>query len=121
MVYHRNEGKIFYGGYYVKKKLLAILFGSALILAACGGGGDEGSGTDTASAGDPEKIYTQNCASCHGGNLEGGAGPELAAIGSKYSQEEITTIIETGQGIMPPKIIKGAEAEAVAEWLASQK
>ena len=117
----------------MKKKLLAILFGSALVLAACGGGGDEGGGdtggtdtndtdtTDTASAGNAEEIFKQNCSSCHGGNLEGGAGPQLSAIGSKYSADEIQNVIANGQGIMPPKIIEGDEAAAVAEWLASKK
>jgi cytochrome c551 len=116
----------------MKRKLLALLFGSALVLAACGGGGDEGAGddgavdegtndtTDTASA-DPDTTYQQKCSSCHGGNLEGGVGPELAAIGSKYSQEEIENIIANGQGAMPPKIIEGEEASAVAEWLASHQ
>ncbi|MBM4760872.1 cytochrome c551 [Bacillus sp. B15-48] len=107
----------------MKKKLLTVLFGASLVLAACGGGGDTGGGdggTDTASV-DPETIYKQKCSSCHGGNLEGGAGPGLAGIGSKFSQEEIENIIANGQGTMPPKIIQGEEATAVSEWLASNQ
>ncbi len=92
--------------------------GASLALAACGGGDDEGS--DTASA-DPETLFAQSCSSCHGGELQGGAGPELAAIGSKYSQEEIENIIANGQGTMPPKLLEGEKASAVAEWLAAKK
>jgi len=106
----------------VKKKLLfSLLMGASLALAACGGGGDEGGGDgDTASA-SGETLYAQTCSGCHGGNLQGGAGPELAAIGSKYSQEEIENIIANGQGSMPPKLLEGEEASAVAEWLAAKK
>ncbi|MBY0097088.1 cytochrome c [Mesobacillus maritimus] len=95
--------------------------GASLALAACGGGEDEGGGDgDTASA-SGETLYAQTCSGCHGGNLQGGAGPELAAIGSKYSQEEIENIIANGQGSMPPKLLEGEEASAVAEWLAAKK
>lgn len=112
----------------MKKKLLALLFGTSLVLAACGGGGDEaaepanngdaGAGATTANA---EKVYQQSCAACHGGDLTGGAGPALANVGSKYSQEEIESIIAKGQGIMQGGIIKGEEATAVAAWLAGKQ
>ena len=107
----------------MKKKLFALLIGASLALAACGGGEDDaGSGSDTtAGAGDAETFYNQKCSSCHGGELQGGAGPELAAIGSKYSQEEIEGIIANGQGIMPKELLKGEDASAVAEWLAGKK
>ncbi|WP_404329905.1 cytochrome c551 [Mesobacillus maritimus] len=106
----------------MKKKLLfSLLMGASLALAACGGGGDEGGGDgDTASA-NGETLYAQSCAGCHGGDLQGGAGPELAAIGAKYSQEEIENIIANGQGTMPPKLLEGEKASAVAEWLAAKK
>lgn len=107
----------------MKKKLFGLLFGASLALAACGGGGDdaaEGGGGETAKA-DPETLFAQSCSGCHGGELQGGAGPELAAIGSKYSQEEIENIIANGQGTMPPKLLEGEEASAVAEWLAAKK
>ncbi len=110
----------------MKKKLLALLFGTSLVLAACGGGGDNAAEpADTGDAGattaNAEKIYQQSCAACHGGDLTGGAGPALNAVGSKYSQEEIASIIEKGQGIMQGGIIKGEEATAVAAWLAGKQ
>ncbi|MBT2643558.1 MULTISPECIES: cytochrome c551 [Bacillaceae] len=104
----------------MKKKLLALLMGTSLALAACGGGGDEAGGGDTAGA-DPEKLYNQKCSSCHGGDLEGGVGPKLSDVGSRLSQEEIESVIANGQGSMPPKLLEGDDASAVAEWLANKK
>ncbi|MGV2939795.1 cytochrome c551 [Mesobacillus sp. LC4] len=104
----------------MKKKLLALLMGTSLALAACGGGGDEAGGGDTAGA-DPEKLFNQKCSSCHGGNLEGGVGPKLSDVGSRLSQDEIESVIANGQGSMPPKLLEGDDASAVAEWLANKK
>ncbi len=116
-----------------KKSLMALLLGSSMALAACGGGGEDageeggnngggGEGTEeTANAAQGEEVYQQSCVSCHGGNLEGGAGPALETVGSKYSKDEILNIIENGKGNMPPNIVQGEEADAVAEWLAAKK
>jgi len=114
----------------MNKKLLAALFGSALMLAACGGGGDDEEATQTndenggevTQANDAEKIVQAKCITCHGGNLEGqGDFPALNDVGSRLSEEEILTVIQKGQGNMPPNLVEGADAEVVAEWLAQQK
>ncbi|PLR91948.1 cytochrome c551 [Bacillus sp. T33-2] len=102
----------------MKKKLLGLLMGASLVLAACGGGEDA---KDSAGAGDPEKLYEQKCAACHGGDLEGANGPKLSDVGSRLSKEEIEQVIEKGQGAMPPKQLEGEDASAVAEWLAGKK
>ncbi|MCA0989041.1 c-type cytochrome [Guptibacillus algicola] len=82
---------------------------------------EESAGGDSAG-GEAEKIYSQNCASCHGGDLGGGAGPALEAVGGKYSKDEILGIIKNGKGGgMPAGLIQGKEAEMVAEWLAAKK
>ncbi|MGG1559676.1 MULTISPECIES: cytochrome c551 [Geobacillus] len=111
----------------MKWKLAAMFLGVSLALAACGGGGDnageknDGSngGGDTAAA--AEQIFKQNCASCHGQDLSGGVGPNLQKVGSKYSKDEIKNIIANGRGAMPAGIIKGEDADKVAEWLAAKK
>lgn len=106
----------------MKKKLLALMMGTTLVLAACGGGGDEASGgSETASGSDPEKLYNQKCSGCHGGDLKGLSGPDLSAIGSKLSQEEIEGVIANGQGNMPGGLFEGEEASSLAEWLAGKK
>ncbi|GLY09290.1 cytochrome c551 [Bacillus badius] len=108
-----------------KKSLMALLIGSSVALAACGGGDDNAGkdndgGKETASA-DGEQVYKQSCMSCHGEKLEGQVGPALDKIGSKYSKDEILNIVENGKGQMPPNVVKGDDAEAVAEWLATKK
>ncbi|WP_338471799.1 c-type cytochrome [Niallia sp. XMNu-256] len=104
----------------MRGKLVSLLMGASLVLAACGGN-EETSG-DTVSAGDPEKIYTQKCSSCHGVELKGqGHFPDISTVGARFSQEEIENVILEGKGAMPPRLIKGEEASAVAEWLASKK
>ncbi|AMV12246.1 cytochrome C551 [Geobacillus thermoleovorans] len=111
----------------MKWKLATMFLGVSLALAACGGGGDNAGeknggsngGGDTAAA--AEQIFKQNCASCHGQDLSGGVGPNLQKVGSKYSKDEIKNIIVNGRGAMPAGIIKGEDADKVAEWLAAKK
>lgn len=112
----------------MKKKLLAFLMGTTLVmgLAACGGGSDtsknSGGGSNTASGGDAEKIFSQKCSSCHGGNLEGGVGPNLQKVGAKYSKDDILGIIKNGKsGGMPAGLISGDDADKVATWLSGKK
>ncbi|MFC0522580.1 cytochrome c550 [Pontibacillus salicampi] len=78
----------------------------------------EGGGESSA---DPEQIFQNNCASCHGSDLSGGAGPGLKQVGSKLSKEDISGIITNGRGSMPPGLISGEKKEAVASWLAEKK
>lgn len=112
----------------MKNKLLATLFGAALVLGACGGGADKATETDTTKDNpavttnvDAEVVVQKNCASCHGGNLQGGMGPALDKIGATLSEEEIHSAIVNGKGTMPGGVIKGEEADAVAAWLAAKK
>lgn len=115
----------------MKKKLLAAVFGATLLLGACGGGDDdttvdEDATTDTpdteeTSSVDPEAVVDQSCIQCHGGNLEGGSGPDLTSVGATHSEDEIHDIIENGQGGMPPGLIEGEELDAVAKWLSEKK
>nr|WP_207789116.1 cytochrome c [Neobacillus terrae] len=93
-----------------------------LALAACGGGGsDDKGGKESASAGDPAKIFSQKCSSCHGENLQGGMGPKLADVGSRLSKDQIKTTIQKGRGGMPAGLIQGDELEKVADWLSKKK
>lgn len=118
----------------LKNLLLAAGLSATLVLGACGS--DDSSSSDTTkedtsmnddsskteSAVDAEKIFANNCASCHGNNLEGNVGPNLTKVGSKYSSEEIQDIIKNGKGQMPAGILKeDEEIVAVADWLAEKK
>jgi len=97
-------------------------------LQASGGGG--GSGATIPSDFKADEIYTkqQGCVACHGANMEGGTGPALWDIGSKYNKEEILTLINeggAGKGQLMPAggMFQGTEEEkeALAEYLASLK
>jgi mono/diheme cytochrome c family protein len=83
-------------------------------------GGGDSSGGETAANG--EEVYQSNCASCHGQDLSGAAGPALDTIGSKYSKDEIKQIIADGfPPQMPGGLVQGDDAEAVAQWLSEQQ
>lgn len=119
----------------MKKWLMAVLFGTVLVLGACGGGGDDDTSEPADDAGDTEETddggsvdtaaaedaYKSSCASCHGQDLSGGAGPDLTNVGSDHSAADIEDIIENGQGSMPGGLLSGDDATAVAEWLADHK
>lgn len=127
---------------------MLLLFGLILVLSACGGndeaenntenntgnntstndttqneadnqGANEGNGTvDVAQA---EKIFSNTCAQCHGGNLEGAGGPNLTQVGAKYDKGEIEHIINEGQGGMPGGMVTEEEASILAAWLSEKK
>lgn len=120
----------------MKKWLFAVLLGIVLTLGACGGNddaaddnGDTGNDNGTEeNAGDGavdsaagEEIYQSNCASCHGADLSGGAGPELTQVGSKYSKEDIENIVQNGYGRMPALNVAGDDLDALSSWLADKK
>ncbi|HYK73015.1 MAG TPA: cytochrome c [Pseudoneobacillus sp.] len=106
----------------MKKKLLGLLMGTGLVLAACGGGGGDDKATTGGDSVDAEKITAQKCSTCHGEGLNGGgAAPKISDVGSRLSKEEIENTILNGRGGMPGGLLKGEEASAVAEWLASKK
>lgn len=69
---------------------------------------------------DPEEMFSNNCASCHGGDLSGGVGPDLTEVEDKHSAEEIQEIILNGKGEMPPVDVQDEQSEAIAEWLLEQ-
>lgn len=74
---------------------------------------------------DPEAIFQNNCAACHGADLSGGAGPALQKVGSNYSKDEIKDIIINGKqgdmGTMPGGLVNNEQAEAIAKWLSEKK
>jgi cytochrome c551 len=78
-------------------------------------------GGEVASAGNPEEIVNKSCITCHGDNLQGGSGPALDKIGSKYASSDIENIINNGKNGMPAGVVSTEEATVVAEWLAQKK
>ncbi|MBP1968690.1 mono/diheme cytochrome c family protein [Virgibacillus natechei] len=70
---------------------------------------------------DPSEVYTNNCMNCHGEDLSGGSGPELAEVGDRLSEDEIEEIIIEGTDAgMPGGLVDDEQAAAIATWLAEQ-
>ncbi|MFD2630850.1 cytochrome c550 [Oceanobacillus kapialis] len=86
-----------------------------------GGESSEGESAEGGTTEDPEAIFESNCASCHGADLSGGAGPNLTQVGSRLSEDEIQNIIINGQGSMPAGMATEQEAEVLAAWLAEKQ
>lgn len=86
---------------------------------------EEGEPTEEVQEGetsdDPEALFENNCASCHGDDLSGGMGPDLTQIGNKHSADEIKEIILQGQGNMPAIDVEDEQAEALADWLSEKQ
>src|SRR5699024_3707768 len=113
----------------MKKWLMTVVFGSVLDLGECGGGGDNGASNNAANgnnsgnsvdASEAEEVYKENCASCHGEDLEGASGPELTTVGADMSEDEIATQIDEGGDGMPADFVEDQEDTTVAQWLADQ-
>jgi mono/diheme cytochrome c family protein len=91
---------------------------------AAGGGTDQagGGGGESASA-EGKQIFTQSCGTCHtlsDAGTSGTVGPNLDDL--KPDEQRVANAIENGgagTGAMPANIVTGAEAEAVAAYVAS--
>ncbi|MBT2734308.1 cytochrome c550 [Bacillus sp. ISL-7] len=82
----------------------------------------EGNEKTEVAASKPEDIYKQSCIGCHGDQYQGVVGPTLKGVGSKYSKEELMTIVTKGKGtVMPAGLVKPEQAAAMADWLANIK
>lgn len=70
-----------------------------------------------------EAVYKQSCISCHGDQLQGGAGPALDKVGGTDSKDNIYKQIMKGGGGMPKFSDKLKEDEVVnlTNWLATMK
>ncbi|MEW9674726.1 c-type cytochrome [Lentibacillus sp. L22] len=56
------------------------------------------------------EVFKNNCASCHGDDLQGG-GSAPSLIGIDHSKEEIEKIAQEGTGDMPPGVFNGSDKE----------
>ena len=116
------------------KKVLSVVLLSSLVLGACGGEEEpkeeeaktEETKTEetatTEGSGEAEELYSnKSCVGCHGQDLEGASGPELAKVGAKLSKDEIKDVLLNGKGSMPSGLVSDEEAETLATWLAEKK
>jgi cytochrome c oxidase cbb3-type subunit 3 len=71
-----------------------------------------------------ESIFLVQCSQCHGATGDGLSG-RAQDFGSRFSKEQVLDVINNGQnqlgypmGAMPPGTASGADAEAIAEYVA---
>jgi mono/diheme cytochrome c family protein len=97
---------------------------ASLALAACGGddGGGGGGGGDSESApkaGTPAETFANTCGGCHtlkAAGTSGQVGPNLDDL--KPDAERVKTAIKQGPSVMPENLLKGAQADEVAQYVA---
>jgi mono/diheme cytochrome c family protein len=101
-------------------RVISIVVMAVLALAGCSLFDDDGDGADSDVVIDGPTIYTQNCASCHGGRGQGGIGPEIGGgtVAEKFTVEEHTAVVADGQGGMPSfdSQLSEAQIEAVVAF-----
>ena len=102
------------------RSLSVVLASSALLFAACGDSGDSGGGGGGASADRPPKeAFAGACGSCHtlaAAGTKGQTGPNLDEL--KPDKQRVLTAIAEGPSIMPSGLFEGAQADAVAQYVA---
>ena len=91
-----------------------------LAFAGCGGGGsDNAGGGDEAGSGEPKQVFASTCGGCHtlaDADTSGRIGPDLDDL--KPNAARVVQAIENGKGQMPKGLLEGAEAQAVADYVA---
>jgi cytochrome c6 len=97
-------------------------FAVAALLAGCGGG-DDGGGEEPAGGGggaaDGEQLFVARCGSCHtlsAAGTDGSVGPNLDDL--QPDAARVLDAIETAPGVMPEGLAEGAEAQAIADYVA---
>jgi sulfite dehydrogenase len=110
---------------------------ATVAIAAVGCGGDDQStttggaggatatatatqGGGTADTARGKQLFTQTCGGCHtlkDAGTSGQVGPNLDDL--KPDKDRVLNAIKTGPGQMPQNLYQGADAEAVAQYVAS--
>jgi glucose dehydrogenase len=71
-------------------------------------------GSDAAGA----KVYSDQCAACHGDHMEGIApSPPLTGLGVRMNAAQATEIIQKGKGQMPAMDVRGPDLDALLRFL----
>ena len=106
---------------------LTLVLLSSLVLAASGcGGDDEGDGGSGGGGGGGAKptsgageTFATTCGGCHtlkAAGTNGQVGPNLDQL--KPDAAEVKDAIKRGPSVMPENLLKGAQADEVAQYVA---
>jgi len=111
--------------------VLYLALGVAVPAAVIAGRGESEGGTGplrtkepTAKEEDGKALFVQNCKSCHtlgAVQAHGVTGPNLDELGGVDKQRVLNAIKKggTGSGRMPPGLLQGEDADAVATYVAA--
>ncbi len=91
---------------------------SAGVLGGCGG--DDGGGKPKVALGRGGELFVDRCGRCHtlsAAGTDGRVGPKLDAL--RPSTATVLTAIDNGPGVMPSGLVGGADAQAVARFVAA--
>jgi len=98
-----------------------VVVAAAALVAGCGGG-DDGGGSEPAGGGQAaggEELFVERCGSCHtlsAAGTDGSVGPNLDDL--RPDAARVQEAIRTAPGVMPDGLAEGAEAQAIADYVA---
>jgi mono/diheme cytochrome c family protein len=96
-----------------------LLAAATAVLAAGAAGCGGSSGVQSADLGRGGQLYVHHCGSCHtlaAAGTNGQAASNLDKL--RPSAAHVETAIANGPGVMPAGLLQGADARAVARWVA---
>jgi mono/diheme cytochrome c family protein len=98
----------------------ASLLTALLAAGALAGCGDSGGGKPKVALGAGGQLFVDRCGRCHtlsAAGTDGKVGPKLDVL--RPSVATVLTAIHNGPGVMPSDLVRGADAQAVARFVAA--
>jgi cytochrome c551 len=99
------------------RRLLGLLAVTAVAVAGCGSSSGGSGGTGGQS---PKQLFAGTCGSCHtlkAAGTDGTFGPNLDQL--QPTRQQVRSQIAHGGGGMPSGLLQGADANAVAAYVAA--
>jgi mono/diheme cytochrome c family protein len=93
---------------------LCLAFAFALVVAGCGSS-DSGGGSDAG-----RELFAARCGGCHtlkSAGTSGEIGPSFDDL--RLTKPVVLAAIKSGPGVMPSELVTGADADKIADFLAS--
>lgn len=107
------------------RTLKQLILASLLLLFASSLSGCEPEycGSTVSTKTDLFHTYRQNCAGCHGNQLEGVTGPALSNVGGKLSADQIKEMILKGGTGMPSfeSTLSEAQIKSLVDYFSDRK
>ncbi|HET7567772.1 MAG TPA: cytochrome c [Gaiellaceae bacterium] len=103
----------------------AVALAAAALLAGCGGGATAPATSPRTTPLSPQErhgrtLFVRSCGACHelaDAGTHGSAGPSLDE--HPWRDVYVREVIASGPGLMPAELLRGADADAVAGYVAA--